>query len=82
MNWLSKLFSNDAGEPVELDHVRAPASANGAARHAAKLAEAARRYGKPFKCAGDGIPREVFKDGRDKVVMGSNVTRLPARDRR
>lgn len=71
-------FSSDPGEPVTLDHVgeqnteptdaeKAEATA-AATRHAAKLAEAARRHGKPFQCAIDGLPRKVIKEGVDKVV--------------
>src|SRR5205085_9997196 len=31
------------------------------------LIEAARKHGKPFKCAGDDLPREVILGGRDLV---------------
>lgn len=81
MNWLARIFSTDPGEPTLLDHVRVAASDNGPARHEAKLAEAARRYGKPFKCAGDGVPREVQRDGHF-VTVGGNVTRLPTKTQR
>ena len=33
------------------------------------LAEAARKHGKPFKCAGDELPREVILGGKDIVVI-------------
>jgi hypothetical protein len=33
------------------------------------LAEAARKHGKPFKCAGDELPREVILGGKDLVVI-------------
>ena len=33
------------------------------------LAEAARKHGKPFKCAGDELPREVILGGKDLVVV-------------
>jgi len=29
-----------------------------------KLAEAAQKYGRPFKCAGDDMPHEVVMRGR------------------
>jgi hypothetical protein len=29
-----------------------------------KLAEAAQKYGRPFKCAGDDMPREIVLRGR------------------
>lgn len=31
-----------------------------------KLAEAAEKYGKPFKCAGEHLPREIIL--RDRIV--------------
>lgn len=34
------------------------------------LVEAARKYGKPFKCAADELPREVILGGKDVVVVG------------
>ena len=34
------------------------------------LVEAARKYGKPFKCAAHELPREVMLGGKDVVVVG------------
>ena len=41
-----------------------------------KLAEAAQKYGRPFKCAGDDMPHEVVMRGRivvhdDGKLLGS-----------
>jgi hypothetical protein len=33
------------------------------------LVEAARKHGKPFKCAGGELPREIMLGGRDLVVI-------------
>ncbi|MDB5924089.1 MAG: hypothetical protein JWN13_3025 [Betaproteobacteria bacterium] len=33
------------------------------------LVEAARKHGKPFKCAGGELPREVMLRGKDLVVV-------------
>ena len=38
---------------------------------AERLAEAAQKYGKPFKCAGDDMPREVIVGGKHLVAVGS-----------
>lgn len=77
MNRFFRMFSMDQGEPVTLDHVPLHEAPNH--RHQEKLAEAARRHGKPFKCASDGLPRELLKDGRDLVTIGTNVHRLQSR---
>lgn len=76
-----RLFTSDPGEPTLLDHVHVAPDEEAAKRHAVKLAEAARRYGKPFKCSVDGLPREVVKD-HTVVTVGANVTKLPARKTR
>jgi hypothetical protein len=39
---------------------------------AARLAEAAQKYGKPFKCASDDMPREVIVGGKHLVAVGSH----------
>lgn len=44
-------------EPELLDH--APVS--GTASYEQKLRAAAMKFGRPFKCSADGLPREVFK---------------------
>lgn len=72
---IKRAFIGDPGEPTTLDHV--PVSGTSDWREA-KLAEAARRYGKPFKCAGDGVLRQVRKQGVDVIVV-PNVTKLHAR---
>ena len=33
------------------------------------LVEAARKHGKPFKCAGGELPREIMLGGKDLVVI-------------
>jgi hypothetical protein len=38
---------------------------------AQRLAEAAQKYGKPFKCASDDMPREVIVGGKHLVAVGS-----------
>jgi hypothetical protein len=38
---------------------------------AERLAEAAQKYGKPFKCASDDMPREVIVGGKHLVAVGS-----------
>ena len=45
-----------------IDHVR-NTGASGDWRKR-KLAEAAQKYGRPFKCAGDDVPHEIMMDGR------------------
>lgn len=37
----------------------------------ARLAEAAQKYGKPFKCASDDMPREVIVGGKHLVAVPS-----------
>jgi hypothetical protein len=39
---------------------------------AKRLAEAAQKYGKPFKCASDDMPREVIVGGKHLVAVGSH----------
>ncbi|HTN28020.1 MAG TPA: hypothetical protein VL180_09570 [Burkholderiales bacterium] len=43
-----------------------------------RLAEAAEKYGKPFKCASDDLPREVIVGGKRLVAVprGIGVTRI------
>jgi hypothetical protein len=38
---------------------------------AERLAQAAQKYGKPFKCASDDMPREVIVGGKHLVAVGS-----------
>lgn len=40
------------------------------------LIEAARKHGKPFKCAGDELPREIILGGRDLVVVGDETRKM------
>ena len=37
------------------------------------LLEAARKHGKPFKCAGDDLPREIILGGKELVVVGADM---------
>jgi hypothetical protein len=51
----------------------------------AKLKAAAARFKKPFKCAADGLPREVIVEGKAVTVSpsdGVNVTKLSERKRK
>ena len=43
-----------------------------------RLAEAAEKYGKPFKCASDDLPREVIVGGKRLVSVprGVGLTRI------
>jgi hypothetical protein len=61
------------GPPV-IDHVRMTEPAGDWRKR--KLAEAAQKYGRPFKCAGDDMPHEVVMRGRivvhdDGKLLGS-----------
>jgi hypothetical protein len=38
----------------------------------ARLAQAAKRHGKPFKCASDALPREVLIGGTHRVAVASS----------
>jgi hypothetical protein len=40
------------------------------------LLEAARKHGKPFKCAGGELPREVMLGGKDLVVVDVEIRAL------
>jgi hypothetical protein len=52
-----------------------------------RLVEAAQKHGKPFKCAGENMPREVWVHGKALVVeeqhasASPKVTALPTRQR-
>ena len=48
--------------PPVIDHVRMPEASEDWRKR--KLAEAAQKYGRPFKCAGDDMPHEVVMRGR------------------
>ena len=37
------------------------------------LIEAARKHGKPFKCAGDELPREIILGGKELIVVGAET---------
>ena len=37
------------------------------------LIAAARKHGKPFKCAGDELPREIILGGKELVVVGDDT---------
>jgi hypothetical protein len=63
-----------AGDSPVIDHVRMT-DATGDWRKR-KLEEAAQKYGRPFKCAGDDMPHEVVMRGRivvhdDRKLQGS-----------
>ena len=52
-----------------------------------RLIEAAQKHGKPFKCAGENMPREVWVGGKALIVEAQHagaspkVTTLPTRQR-
>ena len=52
-----------------------------------RLIEAAQKHGKPFKCAADNMPREVWVGGKALIVEAQHaggspkVTTLPTRQR-
>lgn len=54
---IKRAFVGDPGEPAVLDHM--PVT-GGADWREAKLAEAARRHGKAWKCGPDSLPHEVM----------------------
>jgi hypothetical protein len=68
-------FRSQAHEgPPVIDHVRMTEPAGDWRKR--KLAEAAQKYGRPFKCAGDDMPHEVVMRGRivvhdDGKLLGS-----------
>ncbi|MEP6610175.1 MAG: hypothetical protein ABJA83_16080 [Burkholderiaceae bacterium] len=39
---------------------------------AGRLAQAAQRHGKPFKCASDALPREVLIGGKNRIAVESS----------
>jgi hypothetical protein len=46
-----------------------------------RLAAAASRYGRPFKCANEDLPREVLVGGRELITVGGGekpASRKPA----
>lgn len=55
---IGRAFVGDPGEPDVLDFVPVTGSTDWRTE---KLAEAAEKYGKPFKCSADGLPRERMK---------------------
>ena len=68
-----RLRGQREGPPV-IDHVRMTEPAGDWRKR--KLAEAAQKYGRPFKCAGDDMPHEVVMRGRivvhdDGKLLGS-----------
>ena len=56
-----------------LDHVRIHVAADW---RATRLAEAAQRHGKPFKCASDALPREVLKGGTHRITVATSKERV------
>jgi hypothetical protein len=62
---LARVFKR-RGEPHEtgpvLDDLRGTGASGDWRKR--KLAEAAEKYGRPFKCAGDDLPHEVVLPGR------------------
>ncbi|HEV7800093.1 MAG TPA: hypothetical protein VGP15_03360 [Burkholderiales bacterium] len=70
-----------------LDHIPLNSSADWRKQ---KLVEAAQRHGKPFKCAGDDMPREVLVDAQEVKAVGpgenptertNTITRMSVRRR-
>lgn len=66
-----RAFIGDPGDPFTLDHVPAKALEDSAVDwRDEKVRKAAERYGKPFKCAADSVPRErlVGRDQQKEIV--------------
>jgi hypothetical protein len=62
---IARAFTGDPGDPSLIDHVPVVSERDWREE---KLAQAAAKYGKPFRCAADGLPREVFKDCKFTVT--------------
>jgi hypothetical protein len=56
---ITRAFSGDVPADV-IDFAPVNADESAQERYAAKLKRAADKYGKPFKCAANGLPREVM----------------------
>lgn len=69
MSWLTRIFTT-AAEPETLDFVPVASAPDWREE---KLKEAAKRHGRPFKCAADGLPRETTKDGIRTIVGVTNI---------
>lgn len=90
MGWLAKHFSTMSLDPATLDHCplnvaneptaesKSVAPGEGLS-HAEKLALAAQRAGKAFRCAADGLPREIKRGpcGAEIVTVGVAPAPVP-----
>jgi hypothetical protein len=64
-----RLSMNSKRDADVLDHVRIHVADDW---RAARLAEAAQRHGKPFKCASDALPREVLMGRTSQIAVASS----------
>lgn len=78
-NTIIRAFVGDPGDPFTLDNVPVKALEIGADWRDEKVKEAAERYGKPFKCAADGVPRERYTLDRQIEVVRPKATVTPIR---
>lgn len=87
MGWLAKHFSTMSPDPATLDHCPLNVANEPTAEdktiapgeglsHEEKLKLAAQRAAKPFRCAPDGLPREVIKNGAP-VTVGVKPSPVP-----
>lgn len=70
---LKRFFSRMSEAPTELDWLPVtdvPEWREQKLKHAAKV------YGRPFKCAADGLPREIIRNGTPTVTPSATVTKL------
>jgi hypothetical protein len=96
---LRRIFLGEASDPLDLDFlplntqpkvidapsIEKPKAPTPPPDWDAKRKTAAARFKKPFKCAADGLPREVIVDGKAVTISpsdGVNVTKLSERKRK
>lgn len=61
MHFFRRIYARFSRDPEVLDHV--PVTRTWQEGWTLKLQLAAHRHGKPFKCAADGLPRQVCRYG-------------------
>jgi hypothetical protein len=67
-------FRRKGDTPPVIDHVRMMEVEVTGDWRKRKLEEAAQKYGRPFKCAGDDMPHEVVMRGRIVVHDGPEAS--------
>lgn len=70
---LKRFFSRMSEAPTELDFLP---FTNVPEWRTEKLKHAAKVYGRHFKCAADGLPREILRNGTPTVTPSATVTTL------